>query len=319
MKNITLTLSNDESKVINARNAEKALFNHYGIEAKEHYVTLPGQQIKVRVLEIGDGEPLVIVPGNTGDAFVLASLMAELKGRRIFAINRPGGGLSEGMDHNSVNIREFAHQSLNTVLEALGLKNMDVVAHSMGAHWSTLLAIEHPDRVRRLVLLGNPGNIMGGKPPLAIRIIGMPLFTKLAMHFMIPKNKENALKTLTMLGHSKEFIATLPDELADAYFNFTHLPHYVISSTSLIQNMIPEIKEQELANLQKPTALILGMNDNFLSQKKGQKIIAAIPDGTFYSVSESGHLPWLENPKLVGKIILNFFKNEHLKTATVNE
>ncbi len=235
--------------------------------------------------------------------------MAELKGRRIFAINRPGGGLSEGMDHTTVNIREFAHQSLNVILEELDLKNVDVVAHSMGAHWSTLLAMEHPDKVRKLILLGNPGNIMGGKPPLAIRIIGTPPFTKLAMHFMIPKNKEKALKTLTMMGHSKEFVAALPEELANAYFKFGHLPHYVISSTSLIQNMIPEIKAEDLANLQKPTALILGTNDNFISQEKGEKIVAAIPNGTFYSMDNSGHLPWLENPKLIAKMILDFFKS----------
>ncbi len=63
---------------------------------------------------------------------------------------------------------------------------------------------------------------------------------------MIPKKKENALKTLTIMGHSKEFVATLPVELANAYFNFQHLPHYIISATSLIQNMIPEIKAAEL-------------------------------------------------------------------------
>src|SRR5271170_1040790 len=171
MKNAILTLSNDNQKVINARNAEKALFSHYGIEAKEHYVTLTDQQIKVRVLEIGDGAPLVIVPGNTGDAFVLASLMTELKGRRIYAINRPGGGLSEGMDHTTVDIREFAHQSLNAIFEVLDLKNADVMAHSIGAHWATLLAMEHPDKVRRLALLGNPGNIMGGKLPMSFRIL----------------------------------------------------------------------------------------------------------------------------------------------------
>ena len=309
MKNTTLTLRDDDPKVINARNAEKALFNHYGIEAKENYITLPEQQIKVRVLEFGEGEPLVVIPGNTGDAFVLASLMAQLKGRRIFAINRPGGGLSEGMDHTTVNIREFAHQSLNTVLSGLSLKNVDVVAHSMGAHWSTLLAMEHPDKVRRLALLGNPGNIMGGKPPLAIRIIAAPPFTKLAMHFMIPKNKERALKTLTIMGHSREFVATLPAELAEAYFNFDHLPHFVISLSSLIKNMIPEIKKEELIHLQKPTALILGTNDNFLSQEKGKKIVSAMPNGTFYSITNSGHLPWLEDPQQIAKIILNFFKN----------
>jgi hypothetical protein len=54
MKNTALTVSRDDTKVINARNTEKALFNYYGIEAKEHYVILPEQHIKVRVLEIGE-------------------------------------------------------------------------------------------------------------------------------------------------------------------------------------------------------------------------------------------------------------------------
>jgi 2-hydroxy-6-oxonona-2,4-dienedioate hydrolase len=308
MKNNILTLNNEDPKVINARKAEKALFDFYGIKAKEHYITLPEQQIKVRVSEIGEGEPLVIVPGNTGDSFALASLIAQFKDRRVFAINRPGGGLSEGMDHNTVNIREFAHQSLNTILEVLDLKNVDVVAHSMGAHWSTLLAMEHPDKVRKLALLGNPGNIMGGKPPLAFRLLALPLFAKLIMSFIIPKRKEKALRMLTVMGHSKEFVATLPIELADAYFRFNNLPHYITSASSLIQNMIPEINADELKRLQKPTVLILGTQDNFLSQEKGKAIVQAMPDGTFYSIADSGHLPWLENPELVGKLILDFLK-----------
>src|SRR5690349_4639047 len=99
-----LTLSADDPRVIDARKAEQALFAYYGLQAKEHVITLPEQQIKIRVLEIGTGDPLVIVPGNTGDSFALASLMSQLKGKCIFAINRPGGGLSEGMDHTTVNI-----------------------------------------------------------------------------------------------------------------------------------------------------------------------------------------------------------------------
>ncbi len=46
MENTTLSLSKNDPKVINACNAEKALFNHYGIEAKEYFVTLSEQQIK---------------------------------------------------------------------------------------------------------------------------------------------------------------------------------------------------------------------------------------------------------------------------------
>ena len=110
--------------------------------------------------------------------FPLASLLAEFKGRRIIAINRPGGGLSEGMDHNTVDIRRFAVQTLETVLNAFKLKNIDVIAHSMGAHWSLWLAMDSPQYVRALTLLGNPGNVMQGRPPLLLRLISKPPLNK---------------------------------------------------------------------------------------------------------------------------------------------
>jgi 2-hydroxy-6-oxonona-2,4-dienedioate hydrolase len=78
------------------RKAEQELFSFYGLQSKEHYIRLPEQEIKVRVLEIGSSEPLVIVSDNTGDVFPLASLLAELRGRRFLATNRPAGGLSDG-------------------------------------------------------------------------------------------------------------------------------------------------------------------------------------------------------------------------------
>jgi pimeloyl-ACP methyl ester carboxylesterase len=107
-----------------------------------------------------------------------------------------------------------------------------------------------------------------------------------------------------MMGHSKEVVAALPRQLDEAYLYFQHLPHYPISSTSLIQNMIPEITEEDLKKLKQPTALILGTGDNFLSKEKGEKIAAAMPNGEFYAIKNSGHLPWLENPERVAQIIL---------------
>ena len=306
MKNEALTLEDGDPKVIAARNAERELFGFYGLQAKEHYVVLSEQGIKVRVLEIGSGEALIIVPGNTGDAFPLASLMAELKGRHIIAINRPGGGLSEGMDHNTVDIREFAVKTLDRVLETFGLENVDVVAHSMGAHWSLWLAMDRPKRVRSLTLLGNPGNVMNGKPPLLLRLIAKPPLNKLFFQLLIPSTKNKALRSLEAIGHSSETISRLPQALADCYFYFTRLPHYLISAMSLMENTAPKIDEQQLKHVLQPAMLILGTKDNFASVETGQHIVAALPNGTFHAIEGAGHLPWLENPATCGRLIQDF-------------
>src|SRR5277367_825539 len=94
-----IKLNSDDPRVIAARDAEKRLFDFYGLKSKTHYITLPVYNIRIRITEIGSGKPVIVVPGNTGDSFPLASLMAELKDRRLIVLNRPGGGLSEGIDH----------------------------------------------------------------------------------------------------------------------------------------------------------------------------------------------------------------------------
>lgn len=306
MKVQPLTLNNNDPKVIAARTAEQQLFDVYGLQATNHYVFLPEQGIKVRVSEIGEGEPLIIVPGNTGDVFPLASLLAEFPNRRIIAINRPGGGLSEGMDHNTVDIRSFAVTTLETVLNEFDLKNIDIVAHSMGAHWSLWLAIDRPELVRSLTLLGNPGNVMKGRPPLLLRLISKPPLNKFFFKLLIPADRRKALSSLKVMGHSSQTLSALPKELGDCYYAFRLLPHYMISFTSLMENVAPKIDEGQLKQLKQPTLFILGTKDTFCSVETGKQIAAAIPDCRFKVIPDAGHLPWLENPGKCGDLIKEF-------------
>ena len=310
MCSIILTLDHNDPAVIAARNAEAALFKICGLQAKDHYILLPEQGIKVRVSEIGSGEPLVIVPGNTGDVFPLAPLLAELKGRRIIAINRPGGGLSEGMDHNTVDIRDFAVKTLDTVFEAFGLEHVDVLAHSMGAHWSLWLAMDRPKRVRSLAMLGNPGNVLKGKLPFMLRLIMKPPLNKIFFKLLMPSDKSKALNSLKTMGHSRQTISRQPRELGDAYFYFRLLPHYLISLTSLLENAAPNIDQGQLKLVTQPTRLILGTRDNFASVKTGEMIAAALPRGSLRVIEGTGHLPWMENAAVCGQLILDFLERK---------
>jgi 2-hydroxy-6-oxonona-2,4-dienedioate hydrolase len=306
MNTPALTLNDKDPKVIAARQAEKELYEYYGLTAKEYYITIPGQNIRVRVYEIGTGEPLVIVPGNTGDAFPLASLMAQFKDRRIIAINRPGGGLSEGIDHNTVDIHSFAVNTLETVLNAFDLENVDVVAHSMGAHWSLWLAMDRPRLVRSLTLLGNPGNVMQGKPPLLLRLISKPPFNKLFFKLLMPSDRNKALRSLKFMGHSDETISLQPKALGDCYYCFRVLPHYQISAISLMENGAPKIDEPQLKQVTQPTLFILGTKDTFASIETGQSIATALPNCEFHAIPNAGHLPWLESAEECGSLINRF-------------
>lgn len=310
MQSEKLTLNNNDPKVIAARDTEKQLFDYYNLNSKDHYITLPAQGIKVKVSEIGSGEPLIIVPGNTGDVFPLAPLLAALKDRRIIAINRPGGGLSEGIDHTTVEIRSFAVETLETVLNALQLENVDVVAHSMGAHWSLWLAMDRPKLVRSLTLLGNPGNVMKGRPPFFIRLISKPPFNKILFKLLIPSDKNKALRSLKAMGHSGDTLNKLPIAFRDCYYYFRLLPHYWISATSLMQNVASKIDEAQLKKVKQPTLFLLGTRDTFASIETGKSIATALPHCEFHAINDAGHLPWLENPEECGKFINDFISGK---------
>lgn len=308
--NVKLTLADDDPLVVSARDAEQRLYAAYGLDPRHHYFQLPGLGIRLRVSEFGSGPPILIVPGNTGDAFPLAPLMQALRGRRVIAVNRPGGGLSEGMDHRQVDIRRFAVDTLTTVLDAMKLDQVDVVAHSMGAHWSFWLSMDRPERVRRLVTLGNPGNVMKGGAPLVLRLAVKPPFSWVLGKLITAGGRKNALGSLKMMGHAEETLAKLPEAFGDSYFHFRRLPHYKISLMSLMQNAPAPLLAGDLAQVRQPVALLWGTKDTFAGPDVGQSIADALPDGRLHTLSGAGHLPWLEDPEQCARIIQEFLASQ---------
>jgi len=313
-KNHVLTLEDTDPRVVAALNAEQRLFAFYGMETKTHFVRLTRSGIRMRITETGTGEPVLIVPGNTGDVFPFASLMAELQNRRIIAVNRPGGGMSEGMDHRKVDLREFAVEMLTSVLDTFSLDRAPIIAHSIGGHWSLWLALDRPERVTSLTLLGVPGNLLSTCPPFALRLLSLPVLNRLLLGLLTPGNPKQSLKGLSFLGHSPETIARLPKAMADCYYHFQKLPHYQISILSLMERVNrlsgarPEVRlsADQLKRVQQPTMLLWGTNDPFGSIEIGRQISKILPSSNFHAIQGGGHLPWLDNPAECGRLTLDF-------------
>jgi len=129
-------LEQTDPRVKAAQEAEQRLFQHYGLDYETKYIELNEPKIRVRVLEVGSGPPVLMVPGGVGDAWIFLSLMAQLAGYRMIVVNRPGGGMSEGIDHRAVDARQLAVDTLASVLDHFGLERVPVIGNSMGGLWS---------------------------------------------------------------------------------------------------------------------------------------------------------------------------------------
>lgn len=112
----------------------------------------------------GSGEPVVLLHGGSGswthwlrniDALVAA-------GRRVLAVDLPGCGDSdlppEGQDADAL-----VDPVASGIVDLLGTAPVDVVGFSFGGLTAGLLAAAHPQRVRRLVIVGAPALALGGR------------------------------------------------------------------------------------------------------------------------------------------------------------
>ncbi len=113
---------------------------------------------RLRVVEVGRGEPTVLVPGLLGSAFGFRKLMEPLaeSGRRVIVIEPLGVGGS-GKPANADYSLTAQADRLDAALTALGVSAAVVVAHAVGASMAMRLAYRHPERVRAIVSLdGGP-------------------------------------------------------------------------------------------------------------------------------------------------------------------
>jgi pimeloyl-ACP methyl ester carboxylesterase len=102
--------------------------------------------------EHGSGEPLVLLHGGFGATELMAPIVPALAaGRRVIAVDLQGHGRTADVDRP---LRpELMADDIAALIEHLGLERADVMGYSLGGLVALRTAIQHPGRVRNVVLV----------------------------------------------------------------------------------------------------------------------------------------------------------------------
>jgi pimeloyl-ACP methyl ester carboxylesterase len=108
--------------------------------------------LSLRYEEHGSGEPLVLLHGGIGAGEMFAPILPGLgAGRRVIAVDLQAHGGTADVDRP---LRaELMADDIAALLDHLGLERADVMGYSLGGMVALRTAIQHPARVRRLVLV----------------------------------------------------------------------------------------------------------------------------------------------------------------------
>jgi pimeloyl-ACP methyl ester carboxylesterase len=100
----------------------------------------------------GEGEPLLLLHGGLGSIEMFGPLLARLaEGHQVIAVDLHGHGRTR-LGDRPIRAVDMG-RDMATVVRELGYEQVDVMGYSLGGGVAFQLAVQHPERVRRLVMV----------------------------------------------------------------------------------------------------------------------------------------------------------------------
>src|SRR5436853_5434936 len=133
-----------------------------GYAWEPRYVDIDG--LRVHYVEDGAGDPVLLLHGEPTWSFLYRKMIPPLAGvARAIAVDYPGFGRSDKPVDRGWYTYDRHSEVLRRFVEELDLRRLTVVCQDWGGPLGLRLAVEHPERVGRIVVMNT--SIFSGRPP----------------------------------------------------------------------------------------------------------------------------------------------------------
>jgi pimeloyl-ACP methyl ester carboxylesterase len=262
----------------------------------------------VHYLDYGEGPPVLMLHGGgAGSAIWFKQIQVLSKTRRVIAPDHPVFGLSSQDAYKAPFLPNLVTYMVR-LFDELGLNCVDVVGLSMGAQAALAMALEHPDRLGKLVVIDSAG--LGRDFPLIFKLATVPLFGRLIVR---PNRwgQDNYFKTMEVVN--SDFTG------ASAYKQYAYdvtLPdghgHAMRSSLAAITNILGQksiFTDEELASISAPTLALWGAEDRVFPLKHGYRLAQLLPNVNMHIIDGARHVPFLDHPDTANDLITGFLND----------
>jgi len=285
---------------------------------KSHYLDING--LSCHYLDEGAGQPIVMLHGNPTWSFYFRELIRGLSGRyRTIAPDHIGCGLSEkpGTDRYDYRLQSRV-DDLGALMDHLGLRrDITLVLHDWGGAIGMAYALQHPDRIARLILMNTaaflpPGNkrlpwrlrILRDFPSFAtLAVLGLNLFAVAALHMAPHKRLSADVRAGLLAPYDSwrnriallKFVQDIPVCCRDTGY-------------ALLRSMDENLKR--LSHL--PMLICWGEHDFVFDQDYLSEWQARFPDAEVHRFGDAGHYVLEDQPRRILKLTEEFLSRHPL-------
>ncbi|MFG1372332.1 alpha/beta fold hydrolase [Xanthobacter oligotrophicus] len=277
----------ETSRFVRVREGEGELNIHYND-------CDPGDARETVVMLHGSG------PGASGWANFNRNITPLVEaGFRVLLVDCPGWSKSDTIvntgSRSNLNARMLAG-----VVDALGLGRIHILGNSMGGHSAVAFALDHPDRVGKLVLMG--GGTGGVSPFTPMPTEGIKLLNGLYRSPTIENLK--AMMNVFVFDPGDLTEELFQARLDNMLKRRDHLDNFV-ASFAANPKQYPDFGPR-LGEIAAPTLVIWGRNDRFVPMDVGLRLIAGIPKSELHVFNNCGHWAQWEHWKAFNALVLEF-------------
>jgi 2-hydroxy-6-oxonona-2,4-dienedioate hydrolase len=241
------------------------------------------QDGKFKFIEVGNGEPLMLLHGLFGALSNFNDLIDHFsKTHKVIVPMLPL--LELDLLHTSVGgLQKFVQK----FIEHRDYKNIHLMGNSLGGHVALVYILKHPEKIKTLTLTGSSGLFENG------------------MGDSYPKrgDKEYMRKKAELTFYDP---AMVTEELLDEIFEITNNRLKVIKIIALAKSAIRNNLGEELNQIKQPCCLIWGKNDNITPPFVGEEFHKLIPNSELHFIDKCGHAPMMEVPNEFNRILSEF-------------
>lgn len=256
---------------------------------------------RLAYLDEGTGSPVLLIHGIPTSSLLWRDIIPALtETHRVIVPDMLNYGRSEKPPHADVSIAAQARLMFG-LLDALGIRRADVVAHDIGGGVAQIMGVRHPERVDRLVL---SNTVCFDSWPI-------PEFTPLQ-----EPGAEDEMSLDAFVQMLRDFLPkgvyrsdTLADEAAEMILAPWSDEEGKRALFRNLRRLNPEYTQAiagELRNLNQETVVLWGRHDPFQKPTYAQRLCEVIPRAELKYFDEAAHWIMEEKPAEVAAALRTF-------------
>lgn len=265
-----------------------------------HHADLPGG-VRLAYMDEGRGtETIIMIHGLGSYAQAWKRNLGELsKKYRVIAVDLPGYGKSSKLPHSG--LMSFYASTIADFIGVMKLGPVTLAGHSMGGQISMVLALEHPELVKRLILVDPAGfeAFHAGQKDWFKEVM-TPNLVRLTP---VDAIETNLASNFYRMPEEARFM--IEDRIA--WRDASDFEAYCLAVARSVAGMVDEPVLDKLDRISVPTLIFFGENDLLIpnrylnpgfTRKIAEQGAAKIKGSKLVMVPECGHFMMFEKPEV---------------------